>query len=224
MKSFKNPCNLWLALPKIFEMRPIVLFLILAGAGIITWLILSRPGENKHTIKQEAIAVSKHSEGFNNAIANVMADYQKIAESFVNWDSTATSATAAKLTEGLNGLQLDELKKDSSAIFETAVMFVDNAKGDAQTIASEKGIRQQREAFNSLTDNFYQFLNTVKYDRQKLYLQECPMAFDDTKSAFWLSEKEKIRNPYLGLYHPTYGKGMLSCGENKTTLNHTGVE
>lgn len=205
-------------------MRPILFFLALAGAGIITWLILSRPGEKKLDVKQQAIAVSKHSDGFNNSISKVMEDYGRIAESFVNWDSSATSVTASKLIQDLDLLALEELKKDSSGIHETAVMFVENAKGDAQTIASEKSIRQQREAFNSLTDNFYQFLNTVQFDKQKLYLQECPMAFDDTKAALWLSEKEQIRNPYLGLHHPTYGKGMLSCGETKTTLNHTGVE
>lgn len=205
-------------------MRPIFLFLLLAGVGIIAWLVLSRPGQKQSDTRQTAIAVSKHGEGFNNAIAGAMAAYNTISENLVSWDSTAASANAARLAEAMNSLPLDELKKDSSAIYETAQLFVENAKGEAQAIASEKSIRAQREAFSSLTDNFYQFLNVVQYDRNVLYLQECPMAFDDTKAAQWLSEKEEIRNPYLGLYHPTYGKGMLKCGETKTTLNHTGKE
>lgn len=205
-------------------MRPIFLFLLLAGVGIIAWLIFSRPEKKATDTKQEAIAVSQYGEGFNNAIAGALADYNKISESFVAWDSAAAATHAAKLVEDLNNLPLDELKKDSSAIYSTAQLFVENAKGDAQTIATETNIRAQREAFSSLTDNFYQLLNVVKYDRDVLYLQECPMAFDDTKSAQWLSQQEEIRNPYLGLYHPTYGRGMLKCGETKTTLNHTGAE
>ena len=205
-------------------MRPIFLFLLLAGAGIIAWLLLSRPKEKPAAPRQEAIAVSKYSEGFNNAIASALADYNKISESFVNWDSTAAATHATRLAEDLNKLPIDELKKDSLAIYGTAQLFLENAKGDVQTIASEKALRAQREAFSSLTDNLYQLLNVVKYDREVLYLQECPMAFDDTKAAQWLSEQKEIRNPYLGLHHPTYGKGMLKCGETKTTLNHTGAE
>lgn len=205
-------------------MRPILIFLLLAGAGLITWLVVARPQKKDSDVKQEAIAVSKHSAAFNNSIATAFADYNKLTESFVNWDSTASAAVAKQLIDDLGKLNLDELKKDSSGIYETAASFVDNAKGDAQTIATEKGIRPQREALNSLTDNFYQFLNTVKYDREKLYLQQCPMAFDDSKPGLWLSEKEEIRNPYLGLHHPTYGKGMISCGETKIKMNNTGRE
>jgi hypothetical protein len=205
-------------------MRPIFLFLLIAGIGIIAWLIIKKPSETAPEPRQQAIAVSKHSEGFNKAVSVALDRYNQIAESFVTWDSATAATTASKLVESFANLPLDELTKDSEAIHSTAQLFVENAKGNAQTIAAEKGIRAQREAFNELTDNFYQFLNTVKFDQQVLYLQECPMAFDDTKSAFWLSEKEQIRNPYLGLYHPTYGKGMLACGENKTKLNHTGTE
>lgn len=207
-------------------MRPIFLFLMLAGVGvgIIAWLFLSRPDKKDSGAVQVAIAVSKHGEGFNNAVDSALTAYSIISENLVAWDSTAASENAARLAEVINNLPLDELKKDSAAIYETAQMFVENAKGEVQIIASEKNIRTQREAFSSLTDNFYQFLNVVQYDRDVLYLQECPMAFDDTKAAQWLSEQEEIRNPYLGLYHPRYGKGMLKCGETKTKLNHTGEE
>lgn len=208
-----------------FFMRSVVLLLLLAGAGIIAWLVVARPKAAQHDAPaQEALPVSKHSEGFNAAVKGVLADYDKLTENFINWDSAATSATAALLVKDMDGLNLDEVKKDSGGIYETALTFVDNAKGELQTIVSEKTIRPQREAFNNLTDNLRQFLNTVKYDREKLYLQECPMAFDDTKPGQWLSKKAEIRNPYLGLHHPTYGKGMLVCGETKQTINHTGKE
>lgn len=205
-------------------MRPLLIFLLLTGAGIIAWLIVARPAKKETAPKQEAIAVSKHSAGFNSAVAIALTDYNKLTESFVAWDSAASSTAAGQLINDLNQLNLDDLKKDSSGIYETAVSFIDNAKGDAQTIATEKGIRSQREAFNSLSDNFYQFLNMVKYDRQALYLQQCPMAFDDNKAGLWLSQQKEIRNPYLGLHHPTYGKAMLTCGETKLKLNNTGTK
>ncbi len=222
LKTVKSFTNSGYSLPKFVQispMRSIVFFLILVGAGLITWLLVSRPEKKVSVEKAEAIAVSKHSTAFNASVATVLNNYNAIAENFVKWDSAASASAATSLLQSLQNVKLDELKKDSSAIYETAVVFVENAKGDAQTIASEKSIRPQREAFNSMSDNLYQFLNTVNYDGQTLYLQECPMAFDDTKSAIWLSQKEEIRNPYLGLYHPHYGKGMLACGETKTKLD-----
>jgi hypothetical protein len=217
------PCSL-ISFAQILCMRPIIILLALAGIGIITWLIVARPGKVEEGPKDQALAVSKHSEAFNNAISSLLADYNKLTELFVNWDSTAVIPAAQTLTKDLEQLSLDEIKKDSAQVYETAVAFLENAKGELQTIASEKGIRQQREAFNNLTDNIRQFLNTVKYDKEKLYLQECPMAFDDTKPGLWLSQKPEIRNPYLGLHHPHYGQGMLKCGETKMTINHTGKE
>jgi hypothetical protein len=203
-------------------MRPIVIFLVLAGAGIITWLVIARPNKKVDGSKPLAITISEHSQSFNEQISGTLDDYNKITEHFVNWDSAGAITATIALIKDLDNTVLEEL--EDTAIYLTAQTFIENAKADAQTIVSEKGIRQQREAFNSLTDNLRQFLNTVKYDREKLYLQECPMAFDDTKPGQWLSRYDSIRNPYLGLRDPQYGRGMLHCGETKATINHTGIK
>lgn len=221
----KNSFQSAVSFAQTFTMRPVPIFLALAGIGIVTWLVMARPKNTRYDAPaQEALAVSKHSSGFNAGVENVLTDYDKLTEDFVNWDSAGAAAVAQTLSNDMNNVKLEELKKDSGGIYETALTFVDNAKGELQTIASEKAIRSQREAFHNLTDNLRQFLNTVQYDREKLYLQECPMAFDDSQAAQWLSKKKEIRNPYLGLHHPVYGKGMLSCGETKQTINHTGEE
>lgn len=209
---------------KIFSMRSIFLVLLLAGVAIITWLFLSRPDKREEGPKQKALAVSKHSDAFNSSVGTFLADYEKLSEAFVKWDSVAAIPAAQTLLKDLENLNMDELKKDSAAIYETAAAFIENTKGDLQTIAAEKGIRAQREVFNNMTDNVYQFLNTVRYDREKLYLQQCPMAFDDVQAAKWISKKEEIRNPYLGLKDPKYGKAMLNCGETIKTIDHTGKE
>ncbi len=204
-------------------MRPVFLSLLVIGLGILGWLFLARPQAKASAPRQQAIAVSKHSETFNAAVSSLLADYNRLSENFVSWDSAAAASSAGALVEKIKLFPLEELKKDSGGIFETASLFVDNVRSNAEAIAAEKNIRSQREAFNDLTDNLYQLLNTVRYDSKVLYLQECTMAFDDTKAGYWLSEQEAIRNPYLGLHDPQYGKGMLKCGETKTKLDHTGA-
>jgi hypothetical protein len=64
-------------------------------------------------------------------------------------------------------------------------------------------------------------MRTIRYDGGKIYLQECPMAFNETEPGVWLSSTDSIQNPYLGLHHPKYKGGMLECGATKDTLNFT---
>ena len=44
------------------------------------------------------------------------------------------------------------------------------------------------------------------------------MAFGEGKEANWISNGVEIVNPYLGKRDPTYGAGMLHCGEVKDTI------
>ena len=208
-------------------MRSIMIFLALAGAGIITWLVIARPDKKEEGTTQQALAVSKHTPEFNASVSALLTDYEKLSESFVKWDSIGSVAIANALLGDVDNIKMEEIKNDSSDIYLTAIGFIDNMKSILQSMVAEKNIRPQREAFDNLTDNIRHFLNTVKYDREKLYLQECTMAFDDTKAAYWISKSDKTeerRNPYLGIKDPKYGSGMLKCGEVKQTINHTGKE
>jgi hypothetical protein len=130
--------------------------------GITGWMILSRPGKKEPVARQQAMAVSKNSEALNTDIAGLLTVYNKLSESFVNWDSTKTKTLADSLNRQLTTLSFDSLQRDTSGIFETAQAFIENAKGDAQTIAAEPGIRQQREAFNSLSDRMSYGLRRYK--------------------------------------------------------------
>jgi hypothetical protein len=171
----------------------------------------------------QKIADSKHSTAFNQSVQSAMGTYYDLTEAFVNWDSVAASSLAKQLSTKLDSLPLDEIKKDST-VAEKAVSYIDSAKKDLSGIVASSDITAKRHALNALTDNLFQFLNDIKYDREKLYLQECPMAFNDVEAGHWISVADSIRNPYLGLHHPRYGKGMLECGDNKEVLNFTGTK
>jgi hypothetical protein len=95
------------------------------------------------------------------------------------------------------------------------------AKKDLQAMVMNKNITDKRHDLNSLTQHLYAFLEKVQYDEKKIYLNECPMAFNDTIPGDWLSETDSIRNPYLGLHHPKYGKAMIDCGGTKSTLDYS---
>jgi hypothetical protein len=163
---------------------------------------------------------SQHTAGFNSSFDAMMSDYYALSEGFVNWDSNAVNARAAALQKSLNSLALDDLKKDSAAYL-TAKEAVKNTLASVEEIGKAADMTAKRRSFNALSQNIYDLLRAVKYDEKKLYLQECPMAFNDVEPGLWLTDKgaDAIRNPYLGLKHPKYGDAMLECGSNKAIVD-----
>jgi Protein of unknown function (DUF3347). len=200
-------------------MRNILIVIILLVIVIAGWRLINKTN-NAEEARQNPIKVSKHSPGFNASVGTMLDAYYGLTESLVNWDSVSAQTKAKSLKEKINSLQLDELKKDSGAILETANSFLSDSKSNLDSIAANTGITAQRDGLNSLTQNLYDFLRVVKYDESKLYLQLCPMAFNnETSPGVWLSKTDSIINPYMGIHHPHYGKGMIHCGETKDTLN-----
>jgi hypothetical protein len=189
--------------------------------GFLLLTIISCNNETKKTAN-ETPAPSRHSSEFNRSIEGLMNSYYQLTEAFVNWDSTNAATLSKKVKERMDSLPMEELKKDSSS--ETAIGILDGAKNDLNSINAAADITSKRHAFNALSDKLFLLLNTVRYDRQKLYLQECPMAFNDEDPGHWLSPVDSIRNPYMGLHHPRYKGGMVECGETKEIINFTGTK
>jgi hypothetical protein len=216
-----KPINLWSIFAQTFSMRRLLFVLLIIGISAVVWFVVFRKKDNKEEgPKQQPIAQSKYSPAFNQSVSNAMDGYYTLSEALVAWDSTKVDTLASSLNKILDSIQWNELSKDTSGIATTAKSSVDNAKNDIQTLLAAKGLEAKRRGYQSLSNNLYDFLRVVQYDGEKVYLQECPMAFNDDETAQWLSDKPQIRNPYLGLYHPKYGKGMLVCGETKDSLNY----
>lgn len=169
--------------------------------------------------KPVALTVSKHSPVFNASLQEALDAYYGLSEAFVTWDTAAISRQGNSLQVALANVQLDELKEDTTGIYETALDPLANAKNETANIISNTSIDAQRTAFNNLSENLRLLFIVVKYDQGKLYWQECPMAFGDERPGFWISKTDDVRNPYLGTSHPKYKDGMLKCGGPKDTIN-----
>jgi hypothetical protein len=201
-------------------MKKLALLILLALAGVITWYFWeTKPKPDNETPQLQPLVVSQHSDSFNTSVNKVLNDYYALSEALVNWDSASVTTQANALRASLNRVNFNELKKDAT-IYQTAVGFIEGSQKQVEIIAEPKAsLNKKRLSFHQLSEDMYNLMRTIRYDESKIYLQECPMAFNDNESGIWLSKKEDIRNPYLGLHHPKYGKGMLECGETKDTLN-----
>jgi hypothetical protein len=199
-------------------MKKLLLLVGLAIIGVASWFIWeTRKKPKDETPELMPIAISKYSPDFIRSVDSALADYYILSESLVRWDTGYVNVNATELKKSLQDIKFDELQKDT-LIYETAKSYTQTFNTNLDAFIQKKDLTAKRQFFNSLSQNLYDLLRTIRYDGGKVYLQECPMAFNDTESGIWLSKTSPIRNPYLGLYHPKYKSGMLECGETKDSL------
>ena len=158
---------------------------------------------------QVALTKSVNSDAFNASFGKLMTDYFKLKDAFIAEKEADVDALAKALMTDADSLLLGELKADS-AIVGTANTLAKSISGELKGLLGEKKLDEKRQSFRMLSEQLYTLINTVQYDREKVYHQYCPMAFND-EGAYWLSNSDKIQNPYLP-------KTMLICGEVKDSL------
>jgi Cu(I)/Ag(I) efflux system membrane fusion protein len=79
-------------------------------------------------------------------------------------------------------------------------------KLNADKLSKATDLEEQREIFESISISMIELVESFDIENveNKLYVQHCPMAFDN-KGADWISNSDKILNPY-------FGASMLRCG------------
>ena len=195
-----------------------VIFLVIIVLG--AWFLFFKTEKKvpKEDGGPQAIAIKKHSNEFNQTIANAMTSYINMKDAFVNGDTAAIKQEAAKFISAADSINLSELEKNDSSVYLSAKQNVSDIKANAQPILQEKTLADMRQDFSMVSENLYPLLKSIGYEGQKLYWQNCPMAFGDDKPANWLSNTSQINNPYLGKNHPEYKSAMLHCGENMDSI------
>lgn len=187
----------------------IIIFLAIAVFGAY-WFFLKKDTHTSEP-KPQALKIKKHSEWFNQSIANAIKEYLNMRDAFADADTIKIKDGVQKFIASVDSIKLDDLKKDDSLIVASAQQQVSDIKANAEDILQQKDITEMREDFRMVSENLYPFLKTISYEGPKLYWQNCPMAFGADKEGSWLSNTSEIINPYLGKNHP-------DCGEIKDSL------
>lgn len=158
--------------------------------------------------KTSPLAVSRHSQSFNQSFENMLNAYYKMTDSFAGNDTAAINQSAIYLQSALDSLKIEELKIDS-LIYQTALQPYNNLKSEIVSIIADPSIVEKRGSLNIFSNELLTLLSTVHYDLAKLYWLECDRAFGEDRPGNWLSRSEKSINPY----------GRQNCAEIKSTIN-----
>lgn len=160
------------------------------------------------------LSKSKNSDAFNASFKNVMDAYFHLKDNFITESNEMIENYAKQLIAAADSLKLNELQGDAG-ITENAKATVQNINTEVKNLLTQNDLLTKRKSFNMLTEHVYNLARIVQYDREIVYHQHCPMAFEDgDPNGYWLSRSSDIKNPYLP-------KHMLTCGDVADSLNYT---
>ena len=195
-----------------------IVFLLIIVFGAY-WLFFKKDNGYSETNKTEektTQSLNKHSDVFNTGVNNTINSYLAMKDAFVDGDTGSIKSASFAFVTRLDSLNLSELQSDDK-VLSAANLQLNEMKTNAEPIMQETDLTKMRRNFQNVSENLYPFLRTIGYEGQKLYWQNCPMAFGDD-GANWISNTSEIVNPYLGKNHPEFKSAMLHCGENMDSI------
>lgn len=144
---------------------------------------------------------------FQKQLGKLFTAYVSLKDAFVSSDAEKVRTEASNTTQALAKV---DMKLLSGVAHNDWMTYMSGIQGALKDIRDKGNIEEQRKAFSTLSDNMYKSIKAFGLGGAQAFYEYCPMAFNN-EGAYWLSDSEKIRNPY-------FGDKMLTCGSVKEKL------
>lgn len=167
--------------------------------------------DDAHSTASDETPVSKPQfdvdKKFQDQLAAVFSAYLDLKEALVSSDPEKVKREAAKAKNALTNV---DMKLLTGAAHNDWMNYTPPMENSLTEIQSSSDLEAQRKSFSTLSENLYKSAKAFGLGDEEAFYAFCPMAFND-EGAYWLSDTEKIRNPY-------FGDKMLTCGQVKEKL------
>lgn len=143
---------------------------------------------------------------FKKQLKDVLAAYLPMKDALIASDAETAAASASEALKTVKAVDMSLVNGEAHMEW---MKDLNVLKATINSISEEDDLDQMRMVFSPLSDQLYQTLKKYQVETGG-FLQFCPMAMDN-KGAFWLSDSDKILNPY-------FGDAMLTCGNVEEEL------
>lgn len=144
---------------------------------------------------------------FKQEMDKLVAVYYQLKDALVAGDFAASKRMSANLLAKVKSVNAGGISAQAESVWQT---LSGNMVDATQHIGHAGDIEEVRHHFETVSDAIILAFESFGPAESIVYVQYCPMAFDD-KGASWLSNVDEIRNPY-------FGDAMLMCGEVTKTI------
>ncbi len=138
---------------------------------------------------------------FKRQLSQAMESYLLLKDALVLGQAEKAGEAAQSLLKKLDQIDMKLLQGDAHLFW---MDLLKGAKKQAQNINQNRELEEQRRAFAFLSAHLVEAVRAFGIAEDTLYIEHCPMALNN-QGADWISQSEKIKNPY-------FGDAMLTCG------------
>jgi Cu(I)/Ag(I) efflux system membrane fusion protein len=170
---------------------------------------------NKNVMAKNAVH-SNHLPDYTNTTPQIFKEQlTAIASTYLLLKDALVASDQQKAAENVNDILDNTEKVDMSLVKDKAhIYWMEQLKAiqaHGKKIGESEDIEEQRKQFDFLSQALIKSLKVFGVEGDTFYVQHCPMA-NDNDGAAWLSNHEKILNPY-------FGEKMLTCGTVQDTID-----
>ncbi|MCW9707531.1 efflux RND transporter periplasmic adaptor subunit [Fodinibius salsisoli] len=145
--------------------------------------------------------VAEVPQAFRDQLKQAIGEYLNLKDALVEANSEEASQQAERFLSQLENVDMSLL---DAAPRDRWRKLLEKLNQEAGQLAGQDELDSQREAFFPVSETLVKSVQEFGIEGM-LYYQYCPMALGGD-GAYWLSEEEEIRNPYLS-------EKMRDCGE-----------
>ena len=150
-----------------------------------------------------ALTKGSNSDALSTSMTTLMTDYYNLKTAFVKEDTIMITQKAKLLSKDAEAIPIQQMKADA-AIVETAKTTAQSIVAQLLGLIAEPNLEDKRKEFYTLSEQLYDLLRTVQYDKEVVFHFSCSKAFNDN-GANWLNNSTVIENPYLPKLTPACG-------------------
>lgn len=146
----------------------------------------------------QPVRQGKFSAAFGSALDGVMASYDGLVSNFSKGDTTAIGKEGRAFLAGLDSLSFKDFATDT-IVYQTATQQLADTRTELSGLLGEVTLDGRRQSFNMVSQDLYDLLRTIRYDRKPLYFAECTTALGEDKPGDWIStsgDTTRMVNPY----------------------------
>ena len=147
---------------------------------------------------------------FKDQLFSLATSYLDLKDALVLTSQDKASKAANEVQSALSNVEMSLLQRDAHDYWMKQASAI---KSHSEAIASSEDVEKQRSQFDFLSQALINSVKVFGIGSKTLYVQHCPMA-NDNEGADWLSNEEKIQNPY-------FGDKMMTCGLVQATIDET---
>ncbi|MEP0368603.1 MAG: efflux RND transporter periplasmic adaptor subunit [Cyclobacteriaceae bacterium] len=163
---------------------------------------------NMLQVNESEVTYDSDSE-FKEQLQAVFSAYLPVKDALIESDVNTASKEAENLKKAIDEVDM-KLVKDEAHI--EWMKDLNILQKSTEGIQNETDLEKARMMLSPLSDQLFHSLKKYQVEVDG-YRQYCPMAMDN-QGAFWISDSDKILNPY-------FGDAMLTCGNVEEHLNES---